>query len=78
MKYTGKRVTAQELEDHHVISKACSSLEELTKESIAYAKTFNKKRGIFGEMKKRMHKHIIDAIENEDPEYIERNELTIQ
>ena len=39
--------------------------------SINFAKTFNKKRGIFGEMKKRIHKSIIDIIDNEDSEYID-------
>ncbi len=71
-KYTGRRVTAAELEKEHVIIKACADREELWKESIAFAKTFQKKRGIFGEMKKRMHKHIVDIMAKEDPEYIEK------
>lgn len=71
-KYTGRRVTAPELEKERVIIKACANREELMKESLAFAKTFHKKRGIFGEMKKRMHKHIIEIMEKEDPEYIEK------
>ncbi len=71
MKYSGRRVGAQELEDHHVIEKACPSQEDLMKEAVAYAKSFNKKRGIFGEMKKRMHKQIIEVIDNEDPAFID-------
>jgi hypothetical protein len=41
------------------------------KESVSFAKTFKKKRPIFGEMKRRMHKHIIEIMDKEDPEYVE-------
>ena len=78
MKYTGKRYTASELEEHHIIVKACENPDETLNESIAFAKTFNKKRGIFGEMKKRMHKTIIDIMQNEDKEYIEPLFMMIQ
>ncbi len=61
--FTGKRVGAKELEDHHVLVKACENEETLMRDAIAYAKTFNKKRDIFGELKKRMHKHIIEIID---------------
>ncbi len=77
-KYTGRRVTAPELEENHVIRKACANQEELMNESIAFARTFVKKRGIFGEMKKRMHKHIIEIMEREDPEFVEKLFLFIQ
>lgn len=77
-KYTGRRVTAPELEKERVIVKACADRDELMKESIAFAKSFQKKRGIFGEMKKRMHKQIVDIMANEDPEYIEKLFLFIQ
>lgn len=68
---TGKRYDAKELEEHHVIIKACNDAKAVLRESIAFAKTFKKKRSIFGEMKKRLNKHIIAAIDNEDPAYIE-------
>lgn len=71
LKLTGRRVTAQELELHGVIRKACASLEELMAESKAFAKGLQKKRGIFSEMKKRIHKDIVRIIETEDPEFIE-------
>jgi len=77
LKFTGKRATAEELAEHHVIEKACNGLDELMAEAIAFGKTFQKKRGIFGEMKKRLHKHIIEAIENEDPAFIEALFLTV-
>lgn len=71
MKLTGRRVAAPELEAHHVIEKACADKDNLMAEALAFAKTFNKKRGIFGEHKRRLHKHIIDIMDKEDPEYIE-------
>jgi enoyl-CoA hydratase/carnithine racemase len=69
--FSGKRTGAAELEAHHVIVKACENEEVLMHESIAFAKTFTKKRPIFGEMKKRMHGSIIEIMEKEDPVFIE-------
>ncbi|MCP4603284.1 MAG: enoyl-CoA hydratase/isomerase family protein [Proteobacteria bacterium] len=78
MKYTGKKAAAPELEEHHVIVKACKDVDELNKETMAFAKTFQKSRGIFGEMKKRMHKEITTIMEKEDPEYIDSLFIMIQ
>ena len=75
MKLTGKRVAAPELAEHHIIEKACADKAELMAEALAFAKAFNKKRGIFGEHKRRLHKHIIEIIDKEDPEYIEPLDL---
>ncbi len=71
MQLTGKRCTAQEMEEHHVVVKACRDLDELRETSIAFAKTFDKKRKILGQLKAGMYKDIIDIIENEDPPQIE-------
>ncbi len=71
MKLTGKRCTAPELEQHHVILKSCANLDELMKESLAFARTFQKKRGIFAEMKKRLHKAMIETIDTADKPYID-------
>ncbi len=68
---TGKRVAAPELEEHHIIEKACADKEDLMAQAMAFARTFNKKRGIFGEHKRRLHKHIIKIIDEQDPEFIE-------
>ena len=75
---SGKRVTAQELEENHVIVKACKNREELLQEAFAFASTFTKKRPIFGELKKRMHKNIIGVMEIEDKKQIESLNLFIQ
>lgn len=69
--FSGKRMPAKELEEHHIIVKACANEEELMKESLAFARGFNKKRPIFGELKKRMNKNIVDLMEKEDPFYID-------
>jgi enoyl-CoA hydratase/carnithine racemase len=73
---TGRRVSAQELEERHIIRKACANEEELVRESLAFAATFAKPRGIFAEHKKRMHKQIFDLMEREDPAFIEPLKVT--
>jgi enoyl-CoA hydratase/carnithine racemase len=71
MMYTGKRYGATEMEAHHVVMKACPNEEALMAEAMTFARSFNKKRGVFREMKRRMHKHIIEIMDKEDREYIE-------
>jgi len=77
MKLTGKRAGAEELAAHHVIEKACPDADAVLAESLAFAKTFHKKRGIFGEHKKRLHGHIITVLDTEDPKHIEPLALMI-
>jgi enoyl-CoA hydratase/carnithine racemase len=78
MVYTGRRFTAFELEEHHIINKACTDLDELMRESMDFARRFEKKRGIFGELKKRMYKSIVEVFDNEDPKYIEPLFIVVQ
>ena len=78
MVYSGRRFTAPELEEHHVIRKACRDQDELMKESMDLARTFEKKRGIFGELKKRMYKSVIQALDKEDREFIEPLSIVVQ
>lgn len=54
---TGKRFTAAELENAHVIRKACA-LEDLVKEASAYAKSLNKSRAIVKEMKRVLYQDL--------------------
>jgi len=75
---TGRRFTAFELEEHHVIRKACRDQDELMKESMGFARSFEKKRGIFGELKKRMYKSILQVLDKEDPEFIEPLFIVVQ
>lgn len=78
MVYSGRRFTASELEEHHVIRKACRGQDELMKESMDLARTFEKKRGIFGELKKRMYKSVIQVLDKEDREFIEPLSIVVQ
>jgi enoyl-CoA hydratase/carnithine racemase len=48
LKYTGKKITAKEMEQHHIILKACTSKDELFEESFLFARSLNKHRAIFG------------------------------
>lgn len=60
---------ATELEKHGVIIKACEDGEKTVEEAIAFARKFNKSRTTLAEMKRRTYKHILDKMENEDPQY---------
>lgn len=71
MKLSGRRVSGAELEQDHVIERAFDSQEALMEGAMNYAKTFDKKRSIFGEHKKRLHKSIIDTIDNENSHFID-------
>ena len=75
---SGKRVVAEELEESHVIVKACNNKDELIKDAMTFAGTFTKKRTIFGELKTRMHKNIIHIIKTEDIKQIDALNLFIQ
>ncbi|MBW1988518.1 MAG: enoyl-CoA hydratase/isomerase family protein [Deltaproteobacteria bacterium] len=78
MKLTGRRAAAPELEEHHVIEKACDNAEHLREEVMAFARTFHKKRGIFAEHKRRSHRHILEIMDNEDPKVIEPLNLVVR
>jgi enoyl-CoA hydratase/carnithine racemase len=69
MQFSGNRYRAPELEQHHIITKACANKDELMKETLAFAKMFQKKRGILGEMKKRMYRDIIEIMDTMDAKF---------
>ncbi|HNU86561.1 MAG TPA: enoyl-CoA hydratase/isomerase family protein [Syntrophales bacterium] len=71
MALTGKRYTAGELAACGVFTKACENEEALIAETMAFAKSLRKKRGVFGEMKRRLHAVIVEIIDKEDPKVIE-------
>lgn len=77
LKLTGKRAGAPELQDAHVIEKACPDASSLMEEALAFARGFNKKRGIFGEHKKRMYRRIIEIIDTQDRQYLDSLNLMI-
>ncbi|MBW1892307.1 MAG: enoyl-CoA hydratase/isomerase family protein [Deltaproteobacteria bacterium] len=76
MQFTGMRLTAKECEEHHIVMKALPQ-DDLMKETLAFAKSLNKKRSIVGEMKNRMNRHIVHALDVEDVPYIESGKFNI-
>ncbi len=74
---SGQRATAPELEQSNVIVKACDDQEALMAETVAYAASFGKKRGIFQELKKRKYKELVRIIDEEDPEFIDALNLFV-
>jgi len=76
MKYTGKRLTAYECEEHHIVMKACH-INDLMSEALSFAKSLNKGRKIISAMKKGMYKDIIRVLDEEDPLIIEAGKLNI-
>jgi len=71
MKWSGRKVGAAELEKHNVLIKTCDGIESTIQEAIRFGKQFHKPRKTLLEMKKRTYKHITDAMENEDPRYLD-------
>ena len=76
MQYTGCRLTAEDCERHHIIRKACH-ISDLLDETLTFARSLNKKRAIVQEMKMRLNRPIIQAIEVEDIPYIESGKYNI-
>ena len=66
MYLTGRRVTGVELQEQHVVVKSCEGAEPVMKEAMAFAAAFRKGRQVFGEMKRRKHRHILEVFRNED------------
>lgn len=76
MQYTGCRLTAEECQQHHIVRKACHG-STLLEETLAFARSLNKNRAIVKEMKRRLNRPIIEAIEVEDVSYIESGRYNI-
>jgi enoyl-CoA hydratase/carnithine racemase len=72
---SGKRYSARELEAHHIFVKVTENEETLINEAVAYAKSFQKKRPIFAEMKRRMNREVVEIIETQNKPYIEKLDL---
>jgi enoyl-CoA hydratase/carnithine racemase len=76
MIYSGNRLTAEECQAHHIITKACH-IDTLMKETVGFAKLLNKKRAVVKEFKNRLYKDIVHALDVEDVDYIESGKFNI-
>jgi enoyl-CoA hydratase/carnithine racemase len=76
MEYTGNRLTAVMCEEYHIITQACS-MQDLMPRTLTFAKSLNKKRAVIQEMKLRLNKDIVHAIDVEDVPYIESGKFNI-
>lgn len=74
---SGRRVSGKELLQDHVIEGAFETQAALMEGTLNYAKSFDKKRSIFAEHKKRFHKQIIHTIEVENKQLIESLSLMV-
>lgn len=77
MKLSGRRAGGRELEQEHIVVEAVDGANEVLDKAIEYASGFDKKRGIFSEHKKRLHKQMIEVIETENPPLIEALSLMV-
>lgn len=77
MLLSGQRMTAADLETSNVLVKACENREELMTDAMAFGAGFDKKRGIFRELKKRIHRELIQIMDEQDPEFIDTLNLFV-
>lgn len=76
MAYTGVRLTADQCADHHLVQKACP-METLLEEALAFGMAVNKRRPVVAEMKTRLNRAVVHAIDVEDVAYIESGRFNI-
>jgi len=62
LQLSGKRATAEELERHHIIVKACH-MDHLMDDVMTFAKTFKKNRNTLKTMKARLHEDIVKVLD---------------
>lgn len=62
MQYTARRLTADECQGYHIITKACP-LEDLMNEAVTFAKGLNKRRDIMRQMKLETREPILKIID---------------
>jgi len=77
MMLTGRRATAADLEKDNVLEQAFADQILLHQGVEKFARTFDKKRAIFGELKKRQYRDIVVTMETLNPPIIEALQLTV-
>ena len=76
MQYTGCRLTADQCAAHHIVRQACP-IDTLMETTLAFAQSLNKKRAIIRELKRRLNREIVHAIEVQDIPFIESGQFNI-
>ena len=64
LQLTGKRLTAEECEEHHIIKKACH-IDDLMNEVLSFAKGLKKDREVLKTMKQRLYADILKTLEEQ-------------
>ncbi|HOI08866.1 MAG TPA: enoyl-CoA hydratase/isomerase family protein [Myxococcota bacterium] len=78
MMLTGHRAGGAELAEARVVVKACDGPEALMDDALAFARTFDKGRGVFRVLKERRHRETLAVFETLDPPVIERLQLMVR
>lgn len=76
MVYTGIRLTAEQCVDHHIVKEACHP-DQLMEKAMEFAKSLNKDRRYVKEMRHRLYKDILFALDVEDIAYIESERFNL-
>ncbi len=76
MELTGVRLTAEQCRERGIVYKASPS-ETLLADCLEFGRALKKERSVIAEMKKRLYRPIIHAIEVEDGPYIESGRYNI-
>lgn len=77
MQLTGIRLTAQMCRDHGIVKDALPD-DQLMDAALQYARQVNKNRAIIKETKARLNAQIVQAIDTQDPAYIESGQYRFQ
>jgi enoyl-CoA hydratase/carnithine racemase len=75
---TGKKYTAEEMFELDVIDFLADDAEHLKSESLAFAKSFNKKRPIFADHKRTLNQKAIDELLEKNEDAIENKQFFLQ
>jgi Delta3-Delta2-enoyl-CoA isomerase len=76
MQLTGVRLTAEMCRERHIV-KGAFGMDRLMEETMNFARPLNKQRSTIGELKTRLNRDIIHAIDVEDVAYIESGNFHI-
>ncbi len=76
LQLTGARLTADQCAAHYIVHRAVPG-EALMTETTAFAMGIDKRRSVVAEMKRRLHRPVVQAIDVEDVPFIESGRFNI-